>query len=41
MLGTIFLRVEVAITGSRARAPTQDEINAQEDPNDEEAPKWR
>jgi hypothetical protein len=39
--GTIFLRVEMAIGGSRARAPTQDEINAQEDPNDEEAPKWR
>lgn len=38
--GTLFLRVEVAITGSRARAPTQDELNAQEEPSDEEIPKW-
>jgi hypothetical protein len=39
--GSLFLRVEVAITGSRARAPTQDEINTPEEPNDEEIPKWR
>lgn len=39
--GTLFVRLELAITGSRLREPTQDELNAEEDPVAEESPKWQ